>query len=293
MKTPSAPVIRPILLALMLALPAAGQGARGQRPAGEGDIFRTLISLSFPGGTVTQYLASVQRVAGEINVIVAPEAQNVFVPAVTLKDVTVTSAINLINGRTRDEGTRSITINVEHMPTYAQGERKTFQILARVHGARHVSVARVWTVTNLLDNEIPSEAVLSAVEMALEVVGSETKLDVRFHGDTGLLIASGDPYQLEAIEEVLDRLNDSVAGRLAIAQVEVDAADFKAARDEVGALRQEVTRLELRARQLEDMLVAKEHERAELVAELRAAQIELLKERERSRRERRSSDPGE
>ena len=130
-------------------------------------------------------------------------------PAVDVKQVTVAAAIALIDGRLRDLPGRRIQLDVVHLPVYDVRERQTYQVLAKVSGRATVQAAHVWTLADLLDNDIPSAAVLSAVETAIDVVASTTKPDVRFHEDTALLIASGDHDQLQAIEHVLDSLNES------------------------------------------------------------------------------------
>jgi chromosome segregation ATPase len=168
-------------------------------------------------------------------------------------------------------------------------------------------------VAGLLDEDYTSESVLSAVETALEVVASTTRPDVRFHEDTALLIVSGDHDQLEAIEQVLDRLNESVARRredlmrqleLQFKEIDHDRQDArkrlaeasietKNAREEIAALREKIAHLEMMSTEQRRMLEQKDRELTATVADLRALQIELQHERERSRREPGRSNPGD
>jgi len=187
--------------------------AASDRSAGQDGQDAQLISLNFPGGTVLAYVNAVRKAAGDFNVVIAPEAAEVQMPAVNVKQITVAAAIDLLDGRTLDLPGRRVQLAAMQMPVYDTLERQTYQVLAKASGRPTVRAASVWTVAALLDADIPAEAVLSAVETAIEVVASSTRPDVRFHEDTALLIASGDHDQLQAIEHVLDSLNESVSHR--------------------------------------------------------------------------------
>jgi hypothetical protein len=267
-----------------------------------------LISLSFRGGTALEYVNAIRKAAGEVNIVAAPEAGEVPMPAVTIKQVTVAAAVDLLDGRVREMPGRQVRLDVTHMPVYHPGERQTYQVQAKVGGRAREPAARVWTVSDLLANDIASAAVLSAVETALDVIGSTTRPDVRFHEDTALLIASGDHDQLGAIEHVLDSLQESVDQRredqmrlieMQLAEIDHDRQMARArlaeaqdearnARQETIALRQEMARLETMSEELKRMLETKDRELTAAMADLRALQIEL--QRERSRREPGRSD---
>jgi septal ring factor EnvC (AmiA/AmiB activator) len=196
------------------------------------------------------------------------------------------------------------------MPIYDTLERPTYQVIAKVSGRPTVQSAHVWTLSELLDNDIPSDAVLSAVETALEVVSSTTKPDVRFHKDTALLIASGDHDQLEAIEHVLDSLDESVAVQqsdemrqfqMQLQEIDRDRQrardklreaedEVKNARQEAIAMRQEMARLETMLEESKRMLETKDRELTNAIAEVRALQLEVQQLRARSEPGR--SNPG-
>ncbi|MHC4414187.1 MAG: hypothetical protein ACYS0G_02765 [Planctomycetota bacterium] len=285
----------PVLVAITLTAWPAG-AARGQA-----DETSPLISLTFGGGAVIDYVAAIQRAAGKMNIVVAPEANEVRMPPVTLHGVTPAAALDLLDGRSHRQRDRSVKLAVRHMPTYEMQERQTYQVLALVSGRATGSRAHVWTVADLLENGIGAEAVLSAVEMALEVVGSGTEPDVRFHEDTGLLIARGDEGQMEAIDEVVDRLGQTVQERRqdAVEQLqerlkraeaerddviarlaETDAAT-KQALHEAATFQREMERLEVRIAELGRIVEGKEHELAASRVELRQLRSALESERKR------------
>ncbi len=210
-----------------------------------------LIDVTFKGGTAAEYVTVVRRAADAgFNIMVAPEATEVRMPPVTLLQVSPASAVKLLEGRTLDRPGRLIRLSLESIHPRITGERQTFQLHAVVGAATRVAAAHVWTVQSLLDNDYSSEAVLSAVEMALDVLGSATKLDVRFHEDTGLLIATGDEGQIETIDEVIDRLRDAVGERKVAKMMKMEWA----AGDEIRAMRNEVAHLEMFIQQLQTKL---------------------------------------
>jgi chromosome segregation ATPase len=134
---------------------------------------------------------------------------------------------------------------------------------------------------------------------------------VRFHEDTALLIAAGDHDQLEAIEHVLDSLNESVSHRrddemrqyqMQLQEIDQDrqhardrqrqaTAEAQQTREENTAHVQEIARLEMVTAELRRMLDTKDRELTAVMADLRALQLEL--QQERSRREPGRSNPGD
>lgn len=262
------------------------------RTAGQAQSRDALIDVRFPGGTAAQYIATIRKAAGDINIIVASEAARVSMPPVTLRNVSVRVALNLLDGKVNESPEHVVRLKMASLPTYAPNEQPSYEVRAEVHRNRQrVPGAYVWTISALLDNDIPSTAVLSAVEMALEVVGSETTLDVRFHEDTGLLIAMGDLGQMETIAGVLGQLQETVHQRREMAHLtaavgrvaELEAA-LKKANDEINEFPAEHFRLEMLNAELRRMLERRELELAEARQQLRTA-AERWPEKERSRRD--------
>ncbi len=285
--TMTSPWVRALVIPIMLttAPPAAAIEGPQDEPL-------ALISLEFSGGSAMDYVASIRRAAGETNIVVAPEASEIPMPPVTLTQVTVAGAIDLLDGRGHERPSRTVTLLVRHMPMYDPAERQTYQVLARVVGRAAASPTQVWTVSNLLTNGITSEAVLAAVEMALEVVGSKTEMDIRFHEDTGLLIAHGDQEQLEVINEVLKRLNESVllshldAKRgEALARLGAAETSQRQAQALVATLQQKVEALEWRVADLQRIVESKESQLAAVTTELGETRMRLELEKERAQRE--------
>ena len=213
-----------------------------------------LISVKFAGGSVTDYFEALVKEAGPINVVVAPEANDVPMPPVTLMKVTVSAAIGLVDGRTLTQPGRIVRLDVRQMPQYHQDEQPTFQVQAEVRGERVLTSAGVWTIASLLRGDVfDSDDVLAAVETALDVLESASEPIIRFHKETGLLIARGDGNQLSAIENVL--------GQLAQSQHEMSRKPMQELQGQNAALKTELANAEARAA---DLTIASDNARGEL-----------------------------
>jgi hypothetical protein len=264
--------MRTTLIVLLLGLFATTGVTAQSQPA------NPLIDVRFPGGTATKYIEAIRDAAGDINVLIAKDVVKIQMPPVTLSKVSVAAALNLLDGKEQRNPNQIVRVKVNMMPRHSPNERETFQVRVDVRRDRErVPGAYVWSVSSLLDHDISSQALLSAVEMALDVIDSDTQLDVRFHEDTGLLIAMGDLGQMETIDGVLDQLQTGVDNRLA-----------EAAQSEAAGIPRELMRFEIHVSELTLMLQTRNKELAIAREELRAVEREL--ERERARRESRTDD---
>ena len=93
--------MRTTFIVLLLSAFAA-TGTTAQSPPAN-----PLIDVRFPGGTATKYIEAIRKAAGDINVLVAPEAVKIQMPPVTLSKVSVAAALNLLDGKEQRTPTRS------------------------------------------------------------------------------------------------------------------------------------------------------------------------------------------
>jgi hypothetical protein len=202
-------------LAALASLAAAGGGDGQPKPPPA----VAVIDLSFPGGTVIDYVSALRKAAGEANIVVDPEAIRVAMPAVALRHVSVPAALEVLKGRSFNDGLSFVQLDVAHAPSFSPEERPTYLVQARSGGVPRVAArptqTMVWTVARLLGEDLTSRKLLSAVETAVEVAGPEPRPDVRFHEESGLLIARGDDAQIDAIAAVIEQLNTALAQRQA------------------------------------------------------------------------------
>ncbi|MEE9129071.1 MAG: hypothetical protein V3T84_03565 [Phycisphaerales bacterium] len=295
------------LLACMAALILL-IGGRSTLGANASDDENELISVKFAGGSVTDYVKFLVKEAGTINIVVALEAADVPMPPVMLTKVTVSAAIDLVDGRSTSPPGRFIQLDVRHMPQYAEEELPTYQISADVRRTgRPRPNASVWTIANLVRGEIfDADDVLAAVEAALDILESTGEPLIRFHKETGLLIARGDAQQLSTIEDVLGQLQQSqnLMSRKPMQELhdqnvvlKTELANAKArnidltvewdrARNEARQFRVELEAQMARLAETERMLQQRNREMADLTTLLRQTQASLERERRRSDDER-------
>ncbi len=271
---------------------------------------KELISVKFAGGTVTEYVKFLVKEAGTINIVVAREAAEVPMPPVTLTKVTVSAAIDLVDGRSASPPGRIIKLDVRHMPQYAEGALATYQISAKGYQTeRPRRKPSVWSIANLLRGDtFDADDVLAAVETALDILQSTDEPIIRFHKETGLLIARGDHEQLSTIDDVLEQLEQSqilmsqepmqeLRDNNAAFQTELMNAkarnidltvEWDRARDEARQFRVELEAQMARLAETERMLQQRTQELADVTSLLRQTQAALERERRRSDGERKA-----
>ncbi len=248
-----------------------------------------VITLTFPGGTLEEYVQAVRKAASGANIMVATgEAGKVHVPPVELESVTVRAAVHLLVGRYDLDDRMAIYVEVEDVRSAG---KPVFRVSANKHGGRTQAEVKVWSVLDLIGDELAGDKmsakeVLTAVETAVELLIEHNQpAQVRFHESTGLLIARGTSSQLHAIGQVVSELRGSLVvlevlhglkragdAQALIAELEADAEensediwDLMAEREallkqrktleqEANGLREKIRRRDERIRELEERL---------------------------------------
>ena len=191
-----------VAAAALLCCPEAGaQRARVDEPK--------IIDLTFPGGTVAEYVEVIRAVVREVNIVVAPEVTECTVPPMELKSISVSSAVQLVEADV-ETAQAVIEVRVEEIPPGIDGEKPIFRILSRRRNPFSTSApeVRVWSMAGLVGAGFKAEDVLTAVETAVELLhDDDPPASIRFHEATSLLIVSGSGLQLEAIDSVIEQLN--------------------------------------------------------------------------------------
>jgi len=235
------------------------------------------IDLKFQGGTAAEYLEAVRRAAEYLNVVVMPEVAQVRMQPVELKRVDPTAAVRLLHGLRQDRPDGAIVLTVDAIPgELFRSSVYTVSAVPEVRGRQRTATASaVWTLTEILEGGTTAEDVLTAVETALEMFDEEfEQAGLRFHEETGLLMAYARPEQVEAANDVIDALSDALrykkpaeperAQEVATLTMALDKA-----RTEVQALRNELveseTRLKLYMMEIESL----RQERKEMGQEMR------------------------
>ena len=162
--------------------------------------------LTFPGGTVADYVRAIRDVYPCANVLIASGARVFPVPAVSLRQVTVGAALGLIDGQARLDSGELVQLGVDDVT-----------IPGRPDGAYRLGMWKqnespvetsVWGLAPVIGQGLDAEAILGAVKEALSTFSQGSTM--RFHEPTGLLIVRGAKEQLELVGRVLGELTSTV-----------------------------------------------------------------------------------
>lgn len=200
------------LASLVVAAPLSAQNTpqpAAQQQAPQPDPAPGRFDIDFAGGTVDQYVEAIRRAHPAANIVVLAGAGAYGVPAIRLRNVTVTAALQAVEQRgTLESGAEfwlAVAVNrvqggaePVHQLQYAQRTREG--------GER---TTRVWSVADLIVNGAKPADILGAVEVALLL--ESTPIEIRFHEPTQLVMARGYPRQLHTVEAVLIEVDRSQA----------------------------------------------------------------------------------
>ncbi|MCK4872114.1 MAG: hypothetical protein KAS72_05270 [Phycisphaerales bacterium] len=262
-----------------LALCLIGQPAASQAqelvatPESTTYIERQLINVTFPGGNVAEYIAAIERATENINFVVAPEAEFIPMPAVELEAVSPWSAVRLIDRRVGYVEGDPVQVHVRRSENTQPSESPIYIIHAETHRVRRAADpvpepqdTIILPVAMLLDADVPAEDILACVDIALGLSDDDLSATVRFHEETGLLIARGDHRQLSTIHELIGALGHSVEQRLSN-PIEMLEGELMEAREVIEALEAETEEAwgaaeeaHDRIREMEGHFEAMEHE---------------------------------
>lgn len=198
-------------LALAAALIVAPLAAPPTSASGQSaDQLPSLISVEFRGGSAAEYVEAIRRAAEEVNILVDPGLSDVPMPPLTLTHVSTDTALELLESRVHEGRDGTVRVRVQRVRNVPH-EVATFQVRAElISGRQRPTDAGVLSIREITESGIAAEAVIDAIKVALEVAGSPTKADIRYHKETGLVIARGDVSQLATVDQVIARLRDSV-----------------------------------------------------------------------------------
>jgi hypothetical protein len=206
----SIPLMVLAVFALAGVSPGLGQPWEGQ----------PMLSLKFGGGDLAAYVAAVRAAAPAANIVVMPDAEGMPMPPVQLEAVPLGAALRLVEREFQLDERTWAKVELQEIGPWQDAEsgadRMVFRISAETNrrGPRDKTQTRVWTIAEILKNDLKPDAVLTAVETAVGLAGAETEpAQIKFHEPTGLLLARGIPEQVDAVGEVINRLREGLDRR--------------------------------------------------------------------------------
>jgi len=190
------------------------------------------VDLDFKGGPPAALVDAISKSVGkQVNVIVDEDDAQVRLPPIHVRNATVADIFSALANATMREVTVPVgrdsyqtrQVRSQFMPTNSGGvsdetvwsfvsnEPETKQ--AQFNFAKSPKRAlRHFQLGNYLSDKLSVEDITTAIRTGWELLGVKEQPELKFHKETGILIAAGDPDLLEQIPMVLQQLPASASG---------------------------------------------------------------------------------
>lgn len=151
------------------------------------------VKISFPGGTLKEYVEMVRAQFPDASVIMTPAARTITIPDMQLNLTKWREAIDILS-QLKEDGVPKLIIS--------PSEQSQIIDAFYGHGSGNQTHLLVWTLDHAIQDGRTPESILSAVQAALSLVDGPPPV-VKFHPETNLLMAHGTNEQLDAIRNVI------------------------------------------------------------------------------------------
>ena len=197
----------PLLAAL--SLPFSPQDPKGPQPSGP-----VVVSLSFHGGTLAEFVGQIRSGEPRVNIIVAESAKDARLPPIELRSAGLDAVLDA--ACVVAEGSQQIEVHDFH----GDGGEPVYSIVAVQSGdqegqIRPQQTTQVHALSHLMAGGpnvgFQDAVILSSLEAAME--GTAGKPIVRLHKESGLLIFRGTQEQLDILATVMESLDQEVRRR--------------------------------------------------------------------------------
>jgi hypothetical protein len=188
----------------------------------------TRFDLDFPGGTPGELAAAIQKAMGKpLNVILPDEHVRVKLPALKMKNVNVAELFQALESASRKTEIVTQSMYGGGFPgSYQQvtsnyGFRNTGGVLTdetiwtfyvekpNYPGQSTAKVCRFYSLAGYLERGATVDDITTAIDTGAKMLGETSAPQIRFHKDTKLLIAVGEPSKLEIVDAVLRALDSN------------------------------------------------------------------------------------
>ncbi|MBS0197351.1 MAG: hypothetical protein JSR77_11390 [Planctomycetes bacterium] len=180
------------------------------------------VSVNFPGGSLEEFvnlLRSNAKPDQPVNITYSKDAAALPLPAVKMESVSLSAVLKSLEYLVSSDAVQMSVSNLtdQHGPEPTAAFVISCRMSARPFDGPQT--LKVFSVNDLIaegkndpSGRIPAETLLTAIKTALAQVplrGASTA-DVKFHADSRLLIVRGATAELDAINQVIAELSDTV-----------------------------------------------------------------------------------
>jgi hypothetical protein len=173
----------------------------------------TKFDLDFPGGSPNELVTAIQKAMGRpLNVIVSNEHASVKLPPLKMKNVNVAqlfqalglaSQVSQLTPMQGGHFTSNVAFGFATEGTASDDSVWYFYFRGPAPSPK---ASRFFLLTPYLDSGLTVDDITTAIQTGWRLAGISPAPTLSFHKETKLLIAVGDPNQLETIDEVLHAL---------------------------------------------------------------------------------------
>jgi hypothetical protein len=192
------------------------------------------LDLDFPGGTPEELIMTLRVEAGQsVNAIIPDDVADTQIPAMSLRNVTLEQLFQAIEAASRKTALYPMSTARSSAP--GRPPVVSYQSYETGYGFRTVGERGENAIWHFYREDAPVvpepkppravrfhqlaayldtfsvEDITTAIRTGWDLLEAENEPRLKFHEETKLLIAVGDPELLETIDNVLDRLHEGLA----------------------------------------------------------------------------------
>lgn len=202
----------PLLLVL-----AAGAilGAPSTPAQDQGPAQGLVISIDFDGGSLADLIAEIRAAGPNINILIPPDAAEVRVPSLSLKEVTVATALRAISDVASNQ-TVNVATSVQQsgpgQPVFAM--RVDLDRSSPRPTSQYVAVYSIKALTEAMPGDpetvrinLSAETILTAIDTGLDVGETGGEPEIRYHEESGLVFVRANTLQHGLIRDVIQNMD--------------------------------------------------------------------------------------
>jgi hypothetical protein len=226
-----------LILSAAFCLTAAAQtSADGEASYSKNPPLFQKVDVDFKGGTISDFLRAIQDQSGVTpNVIVSKEAASLGLPAISLRSVEISSVVMALEDLNTVDG---CLIEVSS----STGDIMTIGAIRQ--RPRDPNMSRAFNIEKkLAQGAFKVDDLVTSIETALDMQTENPSTQLKYHQETGLLIAAGPREEINTVENILYTLMEDEASSARKETADALRKEITDLKEAVKALREECNML--------------------------------------------------